>query len=405
MRSIFAKLTLWFFATLAVSFAAFMVTNIWFTPRPAEPRMIFMGMHKLELETAVEAYERGGQAELRRYLGKLDRFLTPGHYLLDANARDVLTGEDRSRQKAEARPRSPIIAVSTADGRYTMLSSAPPRPDPLAFLPYFSWIAILVALMAWVFARHLAKPLRELRETVRNFGAGELSLRTRSRRHDELGDLARDFDTMADRLETLLTAERRLLQDISHELRSPLTRLSLAVQMGRTDSAKQDIARLSELISELTDMTRAEGDPSQRPTDPIDLTALLREIQTRFDLDAAIPDGLRCQGREVLLRRAIENVVQNAVRHTVGGGKVVLQAETAENGITIRVRDFGPGVPDAMLAEIFRPFFRVQADRSRDSGGVGLGLAIAQRAIRLHHGALSARNAQPGLEVTFTLPH
>jgi signal transduction histidine kinase len=107
----------------------------------------------------------------------------------------------------------------------------------------------------------------------------------------------------------------------------------------------------------------------------------------------------------VLLRRAIENVVQNAVSHTVGGGKVVLQAEAADAGISIRVRDFGPGVPEAMLAEIFRPFFRVQADRSRDSGGVGLGLAIAQRAIRLHHGSLSARNAQPGLEVRFTLPH
>ena len=405
MRSIFAKLTIWFFATLAVSFAAFMVTNIWFTPRPADPRLMFMGLHQLELDTAVEAYQQGGKEELRAYLDKLDRYMTPGHYLLDANNRDILTGEDRSRQKAAARPRSPQQAFTSADGRFTMISTAPPRPDPLSFLPYFSWIAILVALMAWVFARHLAKPLRELRETVRSFGAGELSMRTRSRRHDELGDLARDFDTMADRLETLLTAERRLLQDISHELRSPLTRLSLAVQMGRTDTAKQDIARLSELISELTDMTRAEGDPSQRPTDPIDLSAMLKEIQASFDLDASIPEGLHCQGRAVLLRRAIENVVQNAVRHTVGGGRVVLQAEAAEAGITIRVRDFGPGVPEAMLAEIFRPFFRVQADRSRDSGGVGLGLAIAQRAIRLHHGSLSARNAQPGLEVTFTLPH
>lgn len=405
MRSIFAKLTLWFFATLAVSFAAFMVTNIWFTPRPAEPRMMFMGMHRLQLETAVEAYERGGQPELRRYIDKLNQYMAPGHHLLDTHGRDVLTGEDCSRQKAAARPRSPISAYTTADGHYTMLFSAPPRPDPLSFLPYFSWIAILVALMAWVFARHLAKPLRELRETVRNFGAGELGLRTRSRRHDELGDLARDFDTMADRLETLLTAERRLLQDISHELRSPLTRLSLAVQMGRADSARQDIERLSVLIGELTDMTRAEGDPSQRPNDSIDLSALLREIQKAYDLDAAIPDGLHCHGREVLLRRAIENVVQNAVRHTVAGGKVVLQAEAADGGITIRVRDFGPGVPEPMLAEIFRPFFRVQADRSRDSGGVGLGLAIAQRAVRLHHGALSARNAQPGLEVAFTLPH
>ena len=130
-----------------------------------------------------------------------------------------------------------------------------------------------------------------------------------------------------------------------------------------------------------------------------------RIAEIRLGLTGQIPDGLRCQGREVLLRRAIENVVQNGVRHNNNGHKVSLRAETGDNGIVIRVRDFGPGVPEPMLAEIFRPFFRVQADRSRDSGGVGLGLAIAQRAIRLHHGELSARNAQPGLEVTFTLPH
>jgi two-component system sensor histidine kinase CpxA len=258
--------------------------------------------------------------------------------------------------------------------------------------------------MAWAFARHLGQPLRALRETVRHFGDGDLSMRARSTRRDELGDLARDFDAMADRIETLLTAERRLLQDISHELRTPLSRLSLAVQLGRPDQSKQEIARMSDLIGELTEMTRAEGDPASHTREPFDLSNLLTEIAATYDLKLDIQPGMTGHGRPALLRRAIENILQNAQRYAPAEEKTALSAAIEEGHAVLRIRDYGPGVPEATLEDLFRPFFRVEVHRSRDSGGVGLGLAIAQRAVRLHHGDILARNANPGLEVTIRFP-
>lgn len=404
MRSIFAKLTLWFLAALAVSLVAFVVTNRYFTPRVFEPGRVFRSTHRLQLESAIDAYEHSGQAGLRRYMQRLDKLFPGAHYLLDATNHDLLTGRDLSNEVAMARPGMPMISRRSEDGRYTFLTTLMPRPDLMSFLPYYFWIALLVALMAWAFARHFGQPLRQLRETVRSFGDGDLTMRARSTRRDELGDLARDFDAMADRIETLLTAERRLLQDVSHELRTPLSRLSLAVQLGRPEHSKQEIARMSALIGELTEMTRAEGDPAAHTREPLDLSTLLSETAANYELEVDIQPGLSCHGRPSLLRRAVENLLQNAQRYAPADQRTRLSAAVEGGYAVIRVRDFGPGVPEATLEDLFRPFFRVEAHRSRDSGGVGLGLAIAQRAVRLHHGDISARNAGPGLEVTICLP-
>jgi two-component system sensor histidine kinase CpxA len=405
MRSIFAKLTLWFFATLLISLAAFLVTPLWFSPRAIDPRQVFDSIHQLELETAVGAWQRGGQPELARYLGRLDGLLPGRHYLLDAAGRDLLTGMDRTRLREEAlKRRAPTGVKATPDGRYSLLFDLPPPPDPISFLPYYCWIALLIALMSWVFARHLVKPVLELRQTVREFGSGKLTRRARFRRRDEIGDLARDFDAMADRLETSLTVERRLLQDISHELRTPLSRLSLAVELKRSDQARQEIRRLSALIGELSEMARAEGDPAALPRDLVDLTALLKNLAANYDVDMSVEDGLVGHGRAALIQRAVENVLENAARHAPDGTKVELTARRENGRLAIRVRDHGPGVPSGTLEDIFRPFYRVEQDRSRDSGGAGLGLAIAQRAIHFHNGSIRAANAHPGLEVVISLP-
>ncbi|QOY86222.1 sensor histidine kinase [Paludibaculum fermentans] len=404
MRSIFTKLTLWFLATLALSLLAFFITNRYFTPRVFEPGRMFRSTHRLQLESAVDAYERGGKPELARYMQRVDSLFPGSHYLLDATGHDLLTGRDHSAEVANSGPGMSMIAHSTSDKHYTMLAALMPRPDLMSFLPYYFWIALLVALMAWAFARHFGQPLRALRETVRRFGGGDLTMRARSTRRDELGDLARDFDAMADRIETLLTAERRLLQDVSHELRTPLSRLSLAVQLGRPEQSKQEIARMSALIGELTEMTRAEGDPAAHAREPFDLSGLLTEIAASYDLNLDIQPGLTCHGRPALLRRAVENVLQNAQRYAPAEEKTRLSAAMENGHAVVRIRDFGPGVPEATLEDLFRPFFRVEVHRSRDSGGVGLGLAIAQRAVRLHHGDIVARNANPGLEVTIRFP-
>jgi two-component system sensor histidine kinase CpxA len=252
---------------------------------------------------------------------------------------------------------------------------------------------------------------------VERFGQGDLAARAELGRRDELGELAATFNRMADRIQTLLAAERRLLLDISHELRSPLARLGVAVELARSgedrgptlDRIQKEADRLNALVGELLQVTRAEGDSASLRHETIRLDELARDIvetnrieatargcELKLELSGAAP----VEGEPELLRRAMENVIRNAIRHAPAGSAV----EVAVHGASISVRDHGPGVPERELGRIFDPFYRVENDRDRSSGGVGLGLAIARRAVELHKGAIRARNANPGLLVEITLP-
>ena len=431
MRSIFSKLLGWFFLTLAISLAAFVATTAWLADRFADPGGLMTATLQLQLEGAVSAYESRGQAALATHLGRLDELFPARHALLDAAGRDLLTGQNRAEEVAQARVRpkrpplpggSVLIERVTPDGRYRLLVASLPRFDPIAYLPYYAWIVLLIALMSYGFALHLATPLRRLRQSVSRFGEGDLAQRTRSSRRDELGDLAREFDRMADRIQTLLTAERRLLQDVSHELRSPLSRLAFTVELARTSHdpeaafarVKKEVSRLSGLVEELIEMTRAEGDPGTRQSEYFQIDELVTSVVEDCALDAQqkgcriesqCDKGLDFSGDRRLLRRAVENVLRNAIRYAPEGSLVSVEARSSANCRIVRIRDRGPGVPEEMLEQIFRPFFRADDDRSRYTGGTGLGLSIAQRAVRLHLGDIKARNAGPGLEVEIRLPH
>jgi two-component system sensor histidine kinase CpxA len=256
---------------------------------------------------------------------------------------------------------------------------------------------------------------------VRRFGVGDLSARVYSKRHDGIGDVARAFDHMADRMEKLLTAERRLLQDISHELRSPLARLSFAAELARTSPDREaaamrvnkEIDQLTDLAQSLLQITREEGDLSSRKWELMALDTLLNEVVEDCEIEAA---ARNCQlvavesrqvellAEPVLLRRAIENILRNAIWHAPPGTRVEVRLDATEGHALVTVRDYGEGVPADALAQIFKPFFRVDSSRNADSGGVGLGLAITQRAINLHHGRVWAENAGPGLRVSVDLP-
>jgi two-component system sensor histidine kinase CpxA len=320
-------------------------------------------------------------------------------------------------------PEHPMREMSS-DGRYTMLLVLH-QPDLRASawtnLPNYLWIVLVIVLLCYALAVTLARPLRELRESMVQFGAGDLDVRSHLKRKDEIGDLAQAFNDMAGRMKTLLTAERRLLQDISHELRSPLNRLGFAVELARTsgdrngalDRIKHESNRLTSLVGELIQMTRAEGDPAERINEPMDLSNVVEQVAREAEIEAEARqvrlvrhwDGVfRVTGDAPLLARALDNIVRNAIRHTATGTSVELGIEERSGEAVVTVRDQGNGVPDDMLSAIFKPFFRVESDRGRDSGGIGLGLAIAQRAIVLHHGEISARNAQPGLLVEVKLP-
>ena len=239
-------------------------------------------------------------------------------------------------------------------------------------------------------------------------------------RKDEFGDLGRAFDQMAGRIEQLVAEQRRLLQDISHELRSPLTRLGYAIELARTGSnreeafarTKKEVDRLTTLVTALLEATRAEGELVRRVEDVAlgDLAAAVvddcaTEAATRpCQLVLNVSDPVTVLAAPDMIRRAVENVLYNSISHAPAGSAVdVTVARSADHG-TITIRDRGPGVPDEHLDDIFKPFFRIDTDRNRETGGVGLGLAIARSAVSLHHGRISARNADPGLEVLIELP-
>jgi signal transduction histidine kinase len=435
MRSIFSTILIWGVATIAVSLVGFYATSRLLDTR--RPRMddMMTKTQDLQIDGARRALDTGGPDELARYLRRLNELFQAEHFLVDATGKDLADGTDRSALVARAtsvghgpppfsRPMGMgVLLRIPRDGGPRLLIVIPPRPRGEDFLPYYLWILLVVFLLGYGLAVHLARPLRSLRLAVDRFGRGDLATRIGSNRRDEIGELARAFDLMAGRIETLLSAERRLLQDVSHELRSPLARLGFAIELARSgadpklslDRIKRDVDRLSSLVGELLQLTSAEGDPHSRILKRVRLDDLLRELADdclleaeakgcRLDLSEAGPSPVLVLGDQELLRRAVENVLRNAIRHAPEGSIIEIELKGGDDIARVTVRDFGTGVPEESLGMIFEPFFRVDDDRSRSSGGVGLGLSIARRAIELHRGRIEATNAEPGLRVAIELP-
>jgi two-component system sensor histidine kinase CpxA len=429
MRSVYFKILLWCFVTLLLSLAAFVLVSAFVAGAAARGGFI-TNLHAWQTAEAVEAYESGGAPSLAAYLAKMHLFLKERDYLTDASGRDLLTGEDRSAllklaRSGSVRPQQSnghlMMVTPTADKRYRLITVADPPIAIGSFLPYYFLILVAVALVCWILALNIATPLRDLARAVERFGRGDLDVRLKSRRKDEIGELSRSFDRMAERIGTLVTAERRLLQDISHELRTPLARLSFAAELTRTASdrdaaverLRKEIDRLTDLVGALVEVTRAEGDPSATRLEPLQLDDLLHSVveDCRVDADARGCSigvsgelDLTLRGDRELLRRAVENVLRNAIRYTPRGSIVDVKMESAGQTVRISVRDSGPGVPEELLPRIFQPFFRVDDSRDSSTGGVGLGLAIAYRAISVHQGRVWAHNVNPGLSVCIELP-
>jgi signal transduction histidine kinase len=281
-------------------------------------------------------------------------------------------------------------------------------------------MAAAIGLCYWL-ALYLTRPVRRIQKAVERFGRGDLTARTQSDRGDELGELARTFDRMADRIETLLAAERRLLLDISHELRSPLARLGVAVELARSgddtdltlNRIQKESDRLNSLVSQLLQVTRAEGDPGSLHRDPVRIDELVQEIVDDSAIEAAAKgctvhydagEPVTISGDPELLRRAVENVLRNAIRYAPRDTAVDVSIARLASAAVVQIRDRGPGVPDDALPRIFDPFYRVEPDRNRISGGIGLGLSIARRAVELHKGTIRAANASPGLMIAMEFP-
>lgn len=422
------KILLWFLATLIVCLAGSTITSATRNRLSPGRHDFFSRSLALQVSDAKQAYETGGRKGLEDYFTRLNSLFPGEHALVDTNGIDLVTGNDRSQELSKVGPHwSPItdsrmaIAWPSRDGRYKLVIDAPNPAGPWSPIPNYLWMIGATIIFCYILAVQMASPLRNLQQTVERFGSGDLAVRASTKRRDEFGKLARAFNTMADRIETLLTAERRLLQDVSHEIRSPLARLRFAVELARTspdrdramDRIQKEVDRLTTLVSELLQVTRTESDPESRNLEELSLAALLRDVvdDNRVEAEAHgcqlvvnTTDSTLVRGDRELLRRAVENVLRNAIRYAPPESIIDLALETKNGSALIQIRDRGPGVPEGALVNLFKPFFRVEADRNRNSGGVGLGLSIAERAVAVHKGVIRARNAQPGLLVEIELP-
>jgi len=429
MRSIYIKILIWGFGSLAVCIVAFAMVSSYVFYRMAGKDSFFERMNALQLEEAVDVYQSQGPEALAAHLDRANRRLGGRRRLTDARGRDVLTGADHSHLLESLHGRWGVpqakgdqitVALASQDDRYRLLVVADSPFQMRQYVVYYVPILLFLAASCWVFAWRIASPLRSMVHTLDRFGRGDLAARVNSRRHDEIGELGTAFDRMAERIGTLLTSERRLLQDVSHELRSPLARLSFAAELAATaDNRAAALARLKKEIQRLTDLVdglfqamQAQGERRAIPEEHIELGSLLSEIieDCRVEAEARrcrltlLGEPTTLQGERELLRRAVENVVRNAVRHSPQDCTVEITFGADGNTARVSVRDYGPGVPEDALDKIFQPFFRVDDSRNRSTGGVGLGLAIAHRSVALHEGRIWAENKHPGLQVHIELP-
>src|SRR5437763_14612335 len=467
MRSFFLKILLGFGLAMVLVNVASFVTGFIIERRSQPPRTNpiapALGVYA---QTAAEILERDGQGALASYLDRVERASGIHAVILDeygeeVSGRPVPAGASelakRTTESApfvfEFSPQQPqplaAQAVRAPSGtRYTMVAEMPgpdfPRPPPrpgehgsflfgLHLLGQSMLTVLLVGgLFCYWLARYVTTPIVKLRDTTHELAAGNLTARISHKlikRRDEIGSLGRDFNLMAGRIESLVEAQRRLLRDISHELRSPLTRLNVALELVRRRAAPEldkgldrigrEAGSINEMIGQLLTLSRVESGTYKLAGVRIDLCALLQEITDDADFEA------RCRNRTVritaceectatgvaeLLRSAIENVVRNAVHHTAEGTEVLiaLYCETSdgEKHALISVQDHGAGVPEEAIERNFDPFYRVEDARDRQTGGTGLGLAIATRAVQLHGGTIRAANAPDGglvVEIRFPI--
>lgn len=325
--------------------------------------------------------------------------------------------------------------LSTSGKAYRLASVS---QVPLSSFIIIPWAGLTIRLATAIFisglicyllSRYLTFPLRQLSMAAKSIAKGNLNTRVghiKGHTKDEIDALRKEFDRMAEQLETMVNSKERLLQDISHELRSPLARLQIAIELGRkkvNGLAEQAFSRmlvecdrLNTLIGEILDYARLDKSTDNLVIRPIPVQEIVRNIVTdaQFEFDTnpsrvTVEIDKGCAetilADERLLHRAIENILRNAFNYAPAQSKIHLHLTQSENLLKIQISDQGPGVPQDQLDKIFHPFYRVDLSREKRTGGYGLGLAIAQKAIQLHRGRIIATNRpEGGLLVQIEIP-
>ena len=438
-------------ATILMIAAVLGAGEIWPTSFPGERGKLFEPeLAASVLTKAVDGYERQGPAAFLSLVTIRHSSL----YLFDQDGKVLVKDgipPTFSTQMAGAALQSGLSEMSRVDlSRFNsrMVFACPLRSATgrhyAAVMTVFEarnrllrarfWFNLIIAmfpaaLVCMVLSLYLTRPITRLRTTAQRLAGGDLSARSSPRRivrRDELGDLARDFDAMAAQIQLLMTAQRRFVADVSHELGAPLTRMHLALALlrrqfagknsGELERIERETDKLSNLVQQLLLLAGLEAGACPAETlAAISMRSFCESIIEDANFEAAhahcevtgTRQDITILAYPQLLRRAIDNVLRNALRYAPPGTEIRLDCRSNDDRhhVIVEVLDCGPGVPDSMLSDIFRPFFRTAQGRESSSGGTGLGLSIASEAVRLHDGTITAQNRKGGgLQVTITLP-
>jgi len=287
----------------------------------------------------------------------------------------------------------------------------------------WAWLgiaAVLFSVLFWLpLVRGITRSISQMQAATSRIAEGKFDVRVDERRQDELGALGSAINRMAGRLDGFITGQKRFLGDIAHELCSPLARLQMALgileqRAGESDAARvqdvrDEVEQMSALVNELLSFSKASLGSTALRAQAIDLQAIVdkaiqREMRDGAEIRNDVPTGLTALADPELVVRAVANLLRNAVRYAGGAGPIVVSAGESDSGITLRVADSGPGVPEGEVPKLFDPFYRVDTARTRETGGVGLGLAIVKTCVESCGGSVACRNRARGFEVTMTLP-
>jgi two-component system sensor histidine kinase CpxA len=445
-RSLFWKIFFCFWLAAAAMIGALNLM-LWFSignePNPERRRGALGEALNLYAESAVQVYDSEGPQSFEQYVRRSLQEAGTEIALFDGNGNPLVTqsSPEVASVATEIQQTQQHVSHLTALGRLTwgrpvaapsgktyIFVSRLRQPYVPRGLPRLGIVLSIVAagIISYLLALYLTSPVKKLKSVVQSFAEGNLDARVTPQlgnRHDELADLGREFDHMAERIAALISAQKRLLADISHELRSPLARLTVALELARKNTSGKGVGaldriemeseRVNKLVGQLLALTRLESGAERVPPETVALEELVQQViddasyeakPLNKEVKAVQLEACHVRGSAELLRSGIENVVRNAIRYTAEGSAIEVSLSCKLDTALLTVRDYGPGVPEAELGHIFEPFYRVSEARERSSGGVGLGLSIAERTVKLHGGSIRAANAHDGLLITIELP-
>lgn len=442
VNGLFGKLFLSFTAVFLVT--AFVVVGVWyFIQRPT-----FSAVGELTgsppavqgLESVASVLRFGGPQAAKAWLEEKRDHFDSTFYVTDAANRDLLgrtvpdtavsqltTILERSEQDGTPLPRF-VKRVRYNDETYALFAvrilEAPALPKHLVHFPIrltLTCALILIILTSWYLARRFTRPLEELNDAMRAFAGGALHTRIAEKLKNDDADVARlavIFDDMAEEIQKLIDRQQRLFHDVSHEIRSPLARISVALALADRDLSRvpqslarieKEVAAVDTLVDDLLTYARFDAKTAFR-FDDLRLDELVRDVDEnlRFEAEAknvsvhqTISEPMEFPHNRLILTRAFENVLRNALRHAPEGSSIDVTLTETETAVEWSCRDYGPGASEQEIQEMFQPFFR--GEKQRSGTGFGLGLAIALRAAALHHGTIRAENANPGLRIVITM--